>query len=311
MGRRRGLSHRVPFALIDQCKAMKTSTKLLFAMLGVAPAVAQASGTEYVYSNNSTPGDAFTVPGPAVGNQMITGFTGSSGEVATYRNTKNGAMVGINDTDPRTGNGSVHFSLNGVGVKSEVAIGGAFAPNGDWAAPLGTLDTLSSWGADLLTNSSNVSNLGVIMRLEIASATDNGGTYGNLVWDTTWAPGHAGTVTFGSWQTYDFFNNPTSTWLRGTGQLDALYGPGSITGDERTLADWMSILAGKGYYVLTANAGMGTFNGQFDGAMDNLKLGFGGNDKTYNFEVQAVPEPATMAALGLGALAMIRKRRQK
>lgn len=290
---------------------MKLQRNLL--TLAATGVVSIAAAQQTVYSNNSTPGDFFTNAGPSVANQMVSGFTGTGGEKVTYRNTKNSGIVGINDVNPRSGNGSVQFNLNGLGTKSEIALGAGFNASGDPTGALGALDSLTAWGADLLTNSSSFANLGVIMRLEIASATDNGGAgvYGNLVWDTTWAPGHFGTITYGSWQTMDFRNNPTTTWLRGTGQLNTLYGPGPVTGDERTLADWLSILAGKNYYVLTANAGMGTFDGQFDGAMDNLVLGFGGNNQTYNFEVAPVPEPATMAALGLGALALMRKRRKK
>jgi len=98
--------------------------------------------------------------------------------------------------------------------------------------------------------------------------------------------------------------NAGSMWFRGSSSLGATYDP---SGSERTLADWMSTLNGKGYQVLSMNAGMGASNTVFQGAVDNFQLGFGGNNKTYNFE--AVPEPASICAIGLGVLALIRKRR--
>jgi hypothetical protein len=76
-----------------------------------------------------------------------------------------------------------------------------------------------------------------------------------------------------------------------------------------TLATWQSTLAGKGFQVISVNAGVGSFTGSFEGGMDNLSVGFSNNTKNYNFE--AVPEPASVCALGLGALALIRRRRAK
>ncbi|RYG47152.1 PEP-CTERM sorting domain-containing protein, partial [bacterium] len=50
----------------------------------------------------------------------------------------------------------------------------------------------------------------------------------------------------------------------------------------------------------------------FEGAVDNLTIGFNGDaPTTYNFETQAVPEPASMIALGIGGLALLRRRRAK
>lgn len=60
--------------------------------------------------------------------------------------------------------------------------------------------------------------------------------------------------------------------------------------------------------VTSVGAGFGGSSGQYDGAIDNYTLGFGGNSTTYNFE--AVPEPMTTSVMALGALAALRKKRK-
>ena len=184
-----------------------------------------------------------------------------------------------------------------------------FTGAGDSAGSLGSFDSLSAFGADLYTAlSPDSGNQAPILRLELFSAAA-GNKYGQLIFDTAWSPGHFGTFNYNQWNTVDIFNNASSMWLRGSSDLNTLYDPGAGTNHERTFADWKSILSGQGYQVISVNAGIGSFNGTFQGGMDNLQIGFGGNNKTFNFE--AVPEPTSMCALGLGALAMIRKRRAK
>jgi hypothetical protein len=294
---------------------MKNSIKLI--LVSGLTAAAVAANAQTVYSNNYDPGDYFTNAGGSAANQALTSPIGGTGDVATYRETKNGATVGINTTMARSGNGSAWFSAaNVTGGKAEIAISKAFTAAGDSNGVLGSFDSLSSFGADLYTQSSSISNQATIVRMELFSATDGGvdgngnpiGRYGQLVFDTSWAPSHFGSFTFGQWNTVNMFGNAGSTWLRATSGINTAYGSGmGVDGGERTLTDWMGQLGGKGYNVISVNAGVGTFDGSFEGGVDNLSVGFGGNNKTYNFE--AVPEPTTVAAVGLGALAMIRRRR--
>ncbi len=268
---------------------------------------AAAANAQTVYSNNLDPGDYFTNAGSTPANQMVTGFTGTGGEKVTYRETKNGATVGINTTAPRNGNGSVWFSANGTNVKSEIAMSTGFDGAGNSAGTLGAFDSMTTLSADLMTLSSSVSNQAPIVRIELFSSTQAAGhRYGQLVFDTAWSPAHYGTFNFGTWNNVSLFANSSSTYLRGTSSLGLDYDPSSA---EMTLANWQSTLAGKGFEVISVNAGIGTFNGSFEGGMDNLSVGFGGNTKNYNFE--AVPEPTSICALGLGALALIRRRSAK
>jgi len=287
---------------------MKNPTKitLIIGLLGGAVA-AQA---QTVYSNNFDPGDNFTNAGASSANQMVNNVMGGGPEKVTYRETKNNGTVGINTNLPRSGNGSVWFSTNGTANgKSEIALSTGFSGAGDSTGILGAFDDLSALSADLYTLASPDSgNQAPIVRIELFSSIEN--KYGQLVFDTAWAPSHFGTFTYGQWNNVDLLGNASSTWLRATSGINTAYGPGaSPNNHERTLADWQSILAGKGYNVISVNAGIGSFGGTFQGAMDNLSVGFGGNNNTYNFE--AVPEPASMCVLGLGALAMLRKRKAK
>jgi hypothetical protein len=279
---------------------------LVMASLAVA---AQASDT--VYSNNGGSGDNYGNAGSTALVTPITGYTGSNGEKFEYRETDNGGAAGINTNFARSGNGSAWIDANGTGSKAEIAVSTSFDSQGNTTGALGSFDSLSAWSADLYTASSTIANEAPIMRLELFSSKDGASSsYGQLVFDTAWTPGHFGTFTYGQWTSEDFFANASNIWLRATSGINARYNPGTSTNGERTLADWISILDGKGYSVLSTNGGIGTIAGagQYEGAIDNIGLGFGGANKVYNFE--AVPEPTTMAALGLGIVAVIRRRKK-
>lgn len=277
---------------------------LIIGLLGGAV----AANAQTIYSNNMTPGDYFTSASATPVSTPLTNFAGANGDVAVYREVKNNGAVGINTNLPRNGNGSLWFKTDGgSSEKSEFAISRGFDGSGNAAGVLGTFDTLSALSADMFTLSSPGSgNQNPILRVELFSATDN--KFGQLIFDTAWTPSHSPTFTYNQWNSMDIFANPSSTWLRASGTINTTYGPGAVNNGERTLSDWQSILNGKGYVVTSINMGVGTWNVPYEGAIDNLSYGFtGGSSANYNFE--AVPEPASMFALGLGALGLIRKRK--
>ncbi len=276
-------------------------------LIAVAFAAVSMTAVSYavdVITSNNAGGDAFTNPTSTAANLALTS-TGTSGEVFTYRETKNNGLVGVNSVNPRSGNGSVQIKLDGTsGGKAEIAMSTAFSPTGDTLGALGAFDDLSSFSTDALTNSSSVAGQAPIVRLELLSADDrgNGARYGQLIYDTSWA-GNDPAFAFGSWQNLDFFNNANSYYFRASSSLSALYGT-----NEMTLASWMSALNGGGYAVLSMNAGSGTSDASFDGAVDNFGLGFGGHDKVYNFET--VPEPFSLIGMGAAGLLALRRRRK-
>jgi hypothetical protein len=286
--------------------------RLSLLTLGLGAAVF-ASAQTTVYSNNPIPGDYFSNAGTNLAWQDVNSFSGPSGERWIYRNVRNNGTVGINTELPRNGNGSVWFSTDGTAnSQSEIAMSTSFS-NGSSTGSLGLFDQLSAWAADVYTVSGGTANMAPILRLELYSATDinantgTAGVYGQLVFDTTWNPSTAPTITYGQWHNLDLFGNAGTTYLRATSALNATHGPGGI--GERTLSDWMSILAGRDYNILSVNAGIGSTSLMYSGALDNYTFGVGGVNTTYNFE--AVPEPGTMLALGAGAVGLlIRRRRQ-
>lgn len=287
---------------------MKNPVKitLILGLLGGA----MAAQAQTVYSNNFDPGDDFTSSSTTPVSTPLTNFGGANGDVAVYREVKNNGHVGINTNLARNGNGSLWFKTDaGANEKSEFAIGRSFDANGNATGVMGSFDSLSALSADLFTQSSISSgNQNPILRIELFSQQD--GKFGQLIFDTAWTPSHSPTFTYGQWNNMDLFANPNTTWLRASGTINGTYGPGSTNNGERTLADWQSILFTKGYVVTSINMGVGTWTNAYEGYVDNLHYGFtGGSQATYNFE--AVPEPASMCALGLGALALVRKRRAK
>lgn len=63
--------------------------------------------------------------------------------------------------------------------------------------------------------------------------------------------------------------------------------------------------------LFAVGSGISSGSNSFIGGVDHLNMNFnGGSTYSYNFKTQAVPEPATMAMLGMGALGMLRRRKK-
>jgi hypothetical protein len=65
-----------------------------------------------------------------------------------------------------------------------------------------------------------------------------------------------------------------------------------------------------GFEGLNLQVGFADALSTFDGNVDDVTLGNADGTTTYDFEPNAVPEPASFSLLGIGALALLRRRRR-
>jgi len=61
---------------------------------------------------------------------------------------------------------------------------------------------------------------------------------------------------------------------------------------------------------IALQVGFGSSTDNYDGYVDQFTLGTASGSTTYDFEPAAVPEPASFSLLGIGALALLRRRRR-
>jgi hypothetical protein len=220
-------------------------------------------------------------------------------------NVRGNGVVGITTDYARSGNGSIYFSTDGSGPsKADMEYyftqplllsdftGGSY----DWLRdPLGT-------------NTSTA--IAPAYRLIVSNAQ---GGFGYLVYEPYNQPGGQ-PVAQGSWQTQTIDTLTSLFWA--TGNNFTIPAPGGVGPSCQSclhdLADWSSSNAGAHVLGFSTGVGSGWSGGTFVGAVDNVSFAFGDNTQTYNFEVAAVPEPATWAMMiaGFGlAGATLRRRR--
>ena len=227
-------------------------------------------------------------------------------------NVRNGGSIGITSDYPRSGNGSVYMQgTQGPGGNSskgdiEYFYSDAFGGGR-------TLGALTSLGYDWYRDSSSTNNAAQHPSLRLyvdadgsfATNTDRG----YLIYEQVY--NGVATAATNAWQTATITDS-TNLWWRQfvPGATDEMY--------DRNLAEWKSGQSSAGFVQLSSNSvvyglssGFGSGWGPFEGAVDNITIGFNGVATTYNFEVAAVPLPAAALAgvVLMGGIGIGRKRR--
>lgn len=282
---------------------LKRTLPLLPFALAAAFSAAQ---TEIVVTANSPAGDAYSAP-----TNTFIPITSTPG--FGYNNIRTNSIAGINGTHPRSGDGSVQLSLADSSGKADIEYYSA--------TPMGLLSDLTTFDYDFFKDvSSPDSEFGVSARLfidldgNLSTTNDRGIAIYEPVYN------NSGNTPEGVWMTENVTATSGDFWIRfaGQNQFQGENGPiaDGVTLDYLTDPSTTGLIAptNNGTAVVYGfNMGIGSgFSQAFSGAADNLTIGFNGDAGTrYNFEVeQPVPEPATMAALGLGAAALLRRRKR-
>ncbi len=229
------------------------------------------------------------------------------------RNVRSGSTVGATGDYARSGNGSAFFkSIDGGTSKADFEY---FF--GDTTGK--TLGNITSFGYDWYRNgaSANPAVQMPSMRLYVDADgnTATTGDQGFLIFEQVY---NGATLATDTWHSTDIFN------YFGAGQSANLwqrrFSPGTTVNEYGvTLQEWIAGEVTTGGLVFSSSSvvfglsfGIGSgWAGNFEGAVDNVRIGFGGSETTWNFETDGVIPLPTAAGLGFAGLGLMGLRRRR
>jgi hypothetical protein len=245
------------------------------------PNVSGSFGGGTATTTTSATGTLTTVTGPGGGGNRASATPTLGSWYQT--NVGGGGSVGITTTYSQDGDGAAYFATTSGDSKSDLQL--------NFAAPV-ALSSLNSVSFDLFIDPSTTTTNGVFSPVLRFNVAKNGAFAGSLVFEYFYQ-GQTGA--------------PEGQWLSQSSTLDsgiwwatnAALGPtfADANGGQKTLASWLAA-NGDGIFVTGVQLGVGSgWNGNFAGAVDNVRFSFGDASAAYNFAVAAVPEPATWAMM--------------
>ncbi|MDP3856114.1 PEPxxWA-CTERM sorting domain-containing protein [Phenylobacterium sp.] len=221
------------------------------------------------------------------------------------RNVRQNGVVGITTdyADANGGNGSIYFSTDGSNPSKA-----------DMEYYFSTPQLLSDFtggGYDWLRDSASTIGSAPAPAYRLIMNNAAGG-FGYFVYEPYNQP--PGTVATDAWQTTLIDTSTSLFWA--TGLNFTIPAPGGVGPSCQsclhTLAEWSAANTGAKVIGFSTGVGSGWNGGTFVGAVDNVSFAFGRDTASFDFEVSAVPEPATWALMisgfGLAGVALRRRR---
>jgi hypothetical protein len=282
---------------------------MIVRLLAAASAVALAApafAAETVFNTdlpavngNFGAGVATTTTGPTGTTTNVAGPGGGANRAsAAYqtgewvqRNVGGNATVGITTNYARSGNGSAFFQGTDGNSKADLELVFESATS---------LSNVRSLSYDWYRDAASTNNPIQVNSLRLMVASGQATTY--LIFEPYYN-GQANPAPTGSWQS-STITGDSIVWSNNT-LLNLPANTNSCNvGCFAKLSDWQAANPNALVYGLSSGIGSG-WSGAYQGAIDNVSYDFGSfGSNSYNFEVNAVPEPATWAMM-IGGFAFV------